>query len=91
MEAGNQIPGVLHPGEGDRIFSGTLHSRYSSEDIRKRNLPGLDPWTAQRLATLLCLMSMAKETMITSFKVMNLLRQITAIFQNYTDFQLFNR
>ncbi|CAE7948403.1 Klp59C [Symbiodinium sp. KB8] len=35
----------------------------TGEDIRKRDLPGLDPWTAQWLA------SIAKEMMITSFKV----------------------
>ena len=37
---GNLIPGVLHTGEGDRSFSGTLRS---GEDNQKKNSSGLDP------------------------------------------------
>ena len=41
---GNLIPGVLHAGEGDRSFSGTLRT---GEENRKKNLPGLDPRIAR--------------------------------------------
>ena len=34
---GNLIPGVLHTGEGDRSFPGTLRT---GEEKRKKNLPG---------------------------------------------------
>ena len=37
---GNLIPGVLHTGEGDRSFSGTLRT---GEENRKKTLPGLGP------------------------------------------------
>ena len=64
---------MLHSGETDRNFSGTCHS---GEDIRNGSFPGLDPWTAQGLTTLLCRISMAKEMMSISFKVMNHVRVI---------------
>ena len=69
----NRISGVLHPGEGDRSLSGILRLGILGEENRKSNLPGLDPWTAQWLSTLLCLLSMAREMMITSLKVMSLM------------------
>ena len=68
---GNRIRGVLHTGEGYRGFSGTLRS---GGDNRKKNLPGLDPRIAQWLATLLRRLSMAKEMIITSNKIMSPLR-----------------
>ena len=67
---GNLIPGVLHTGEGDRSFSGTLRT---GEENRKKNLPGLDPRIARWLATLLRRLSMEKEMMITSFVEVNLM------------------
>ena len=63
------IPGVLHTGEGDRSFSGTLRT---GEENRKKNLPGLDPRIARWLATLLRRLSMEKEMMSTSFMEVNL-------------------
>ena len=39
-----KIPGVLHTGEGYRSFSGILRT---GEENRKKQLPGLDPRTAQ--------------------------------------------
>ena len=63
------IPGVLHTGEGDRSFSGTLRT---GEENRKKNLPGLDPRIARWLATLLRRLIMEKEMMSTSFMEVNL-------------------
>ena len=66
---GNLIPGVLHTGDGDRSFSGTLRT---GEENRKKNLPGLDPRIARWLATLLRRLIMEKEMMSTSFMEVNL-------------------
>ena len=65
---GNLIPGVLHTGEGERSFSGTLRT---GEENRKKNLPGLDPRRARWLATLLRRLIMEKEMMSTSFMEVN--------------------
>ena len=54
----------------------------SGED--NRILPGLDPWTAQWLAALLCRLSVAKQMMTTSFMEMNHMRRITDISMSYT-------
>ena len=66
---GNLIPGVLHTGEGDRSFSGTLRT---GEENRKKNLPGLDPKIARWLPTLLRRLIMEKAMMRTSFMEVNL-------------------
>ena len=66
---GNLIPGVLHTGEGDRSFSGTLRT---GEENRKKNLPGLDPKKARWLPTLLRRLIMEKAMMRTSFMEVNL-------------------
>ena len=81
------IPGVLHVCK----VAGVLGVPHVGEDNGGEN-PGLDSSTEPWLATLLRRMSMAKEMMIiTSFRIMNFLRQIRNICKSCSDFQHFSR
>ena len=66
---GNLIPGVLHTGEGDRSFSGTLRT---GEEEPEEESPGARSKVARWLATLLRRLIMEKEMMSTSFMEVNL-------------------